>query len=120
MSGRLRSWDLSLDDIQTFEPGREYDVFVGLAERQSARERGYYGLRLVLGFRHVLEEWAKRGIIIHRLLGHSDEEAGQQLARIVGFVPTPGNQGDLFPRYELDLLTSDSHFARRYREIIPQ
>jgi hypothetical protein len=118
MSGRLRSWDLNLTDIQVFEPGHEYDLFVGLAERQSARERGYYGLRLVLGFRRVLEEWAKRGIIIHRLLGHSNEEVGQELARILGFSTIEGKPGDLFPRFMLDLLASDSHFASRYREII--
>lgn len=118
MSGRLRSWDLKLDDIQTFEPGHEYDLFVGLAERPTARERGYYGLRLVFGFRRVLEEWAARGIIIHRLVGHSDEQVGQDLARILGFTRIDGKTGDLFPRYELDLFASDSHVARRYREII--
>lgn len=120
MSGRMRSWDLSLDDILTFEPGHEYDLFVGLAERQTARARGYYGLRLVLGFRHVLEDWGRQGIIIHKLLGHSDEAIGQELARILGFRPVPGLPGDLFPRYELDLLSEDNHFLRGYKSIVAQ
>ncbi len=118
MSGRLRSWDLDLADVLTFEPGHEYDLFVGLAERQSARAAGYYGLRLVLGFRHVLEDWARRGIIIHRLLGHSDEEAGQEVARILGFSLIEGKPGDLFPRYELDLLATNHHFTKAYRAIL--
>jgi hypothetical protein len=118
MSGRLRSWDLNLDDILVFEPGHEYDLFVGLAERPTARERGYYGLRLVFGFRRVLEEWAARGIIIHRLVGHSDEQVGQDLARILGFIRIDGKPGDLFPRYELDLFTTNHRFLRGYRAII--
>lgn len=118
LSGHKRGATVLPSDIYSFEPGKEYDLFCGLAERKDAKERGRYGMRLVLGFRRVLEEWARQGIIIHRLLAHSAEEDGQKLCAILGLEPLPAKPGDLYPRYGIDLFTSQHPFARQYREVL--
>jgi hypothetical protein len=119
MTGRIKGKDIKPEDILPFEPGKQYDLFVGLAERIKTKgevQYANYGLRLVFGFRHVIWAWAERDIFIHRLMAHSAEEAGQDLASLLAFKQVPGVSGDLYPRYVFDFETSQSAFARRYRE----
>lgn len=117
MAGRKRAWDITPDDILPYQTG-EYDLYTGIAVRQDTDFHTRYALRLIAGFLAFLEELGKQGIRVRSLSAVSDQPAGQKLSRDIGFVEQPAQPGDRFPRFILDLETSDSHFARRYREAI--
>lgn len=119
MSGKRRSWHMQPQDFLPYEAGKTYDLYIGIATRQDVeRHTQRLGFRLISGFMTVLEDLASQGITIRRLYAVSAELDGQKLCRNLGFIQQPAEEGDLFPRFVLDLETSDSHFARLYREAI--
>ncbi|SRR6266487_329145 len=119
MSGKRRSWHMAPQDFLRYEPGKDYDLYIGIATRQDIeRHTQRLGFRLISGFIDFLGELASQQITIHRLYAVSAEEDGQKLCRALGFIEQPAQEGDLFPRFELDLQSSNSHFAQTYREIL--
>lgn len=117
MAGRKRAWDITPSDILPYQQGKSYDLYTGIAVRQDINFATRYASRLISGFLSFLEELAAQGITIRRLYAVSAEPPGQKLSRAIGFVDMAPEPGDLFPRFMIDLETSDSHFARRYRAI---
>lgn len=123
MSGKKRSWHVQQDDILPYisggwniEPGG-YDLYVGVATRTDLPDHTQHlGFRLLAAFLAFLLELRERGVIIKRMHAVSAEPDGQRLCRKLGFVEQPAHEGDLFPRFVLDLETSPSRFARLYRE----
>lgn len=119
MSGRKRAWHMTPDDILPYTPGRSYALYVGIATRKDIPDHVQrFGFRLLSGFISFLEELATQGIIIRAMYAVSAEEDGQKLCRDLGFVEQPEQEGDLFPRFFLDLETSESHFAKLYRRAL--
>jgi hypothetical protein len=119
MAGRKRAWNIEPEDIQPYMPGGTYDIYTGIAIRTDVpNHTQLFGRRLLRGFMRFLEGLAEQGIIIRRLYAVSAEKDGQELSEGLGFVRQPAQPGDLFPRYMLDLETSDSRFASRYREVV--
>lgn len=116
MSGKRRAWDMKPADIYPYRQGQTYDLYIGIATRQDIPHSIIASSRLISGFLSFLEELADQGIRIRRLLAVSAEEDGQRLCRAIGFVQLPPEEGDLFPRFLLDLETSQSRFASLYRE----
>jgi hypothetical protein len=117
MSGKKRSWHITPDDILPFEPGKTYDLYIGIATRQDVPDHVRLAFRLIAGYMSFLEELVQQHIYIRRLYAVSAEIDGQKLSKSIGFVEQKAQEGDLFPRFALDFETSDSHFARQYREI---
>lgn len=116
MSGRKRAWDMTTGDILPYQPGQVYDLYVGIATRKDIPQHVQrFGFRLLSGFISFLETLAEQGIIIRRMYAVSAEEDGQKLCRDLGFIEQPAQEGDLFPRFLLNLETSNAHFARIYR-----
>lgn len=118
MSGRKRSWDIKPQDILPYKPGNTYDLYIGIATRQDIPNHTKFGFRLISGFITFLEELARKQIYIRRLYGVSAEPDGQRLGKALGFVQQEIEDGDLFPRFILDFETSDSHFAKAYRDMV--
>lgn len=118
MSGKKRSWHVAPDDILPFEPGKVYDLYIGIATRQDDPNRTRYALRLIAGYFSFLEELAQQGVRIHHLYAVSAEVDGQKLSKRLGFIQQKAQEGDIFPRFALDFEVSDSHFAEQYREMI--
>ncbi len=119
MSGKKRSWHIQPSDILPYEPGVTLDLYIGIASRKDVEQHTQrVGFRLISGFFDFLEELAEQQIIIRRLYAVSAESEGQKLCRGLGFVEQPAQEGDLFPRFMLDLEASDSHFARLYRQSV--
>lgn len=119
MSGKKRSWDIQPQDILSYEPGKTYDLYIGIATRQDVpNHTRNFGFRLISGFISILEELAQQKILIHHINAVSAENDGKKLSKALGFVQQEAKQDDLFPRFTLDLKTSDSHFARQYQETI--
>ena len=125
MSGRKRAWDIRPEDIRPYRPGT-YDLYTGIATRreegqtQNLETRNRYAFRLIAGFFSFMEELAAQDILIRRFYAVSAEPPGQRLSRMLGFVELEAQPGDLFPRFVLDLETSDSHFARLYRQMLAE
>lgn len=119
VSGSKRGWDIKKGDILPYEQGQSYDVFVGIVVRIDIPGHSrLFTAPLVNGFFDFLCDLAKQNIFIRRLYAHSAEAAGQRIAAGVGFQRVEGKEGDLFPRYMLDLETSDSRFAQLYRQAV--
>ncbi len=115
MEGKKRGWEVKPEDIYTFEPGHSYDCFIGLAVRQDIPKHTIYGMRLISGFFHVLVNFAHQGIKIRKLYATSDRSDGMKLCESLGFVKYPPVEGSTFNRYEIDLETSETAIARKYR-----
>lgn len=121
MSGKKHSRQVRPSEILSYEPGKSYSLYIGIASRKDiAHHVQRVGFRLISGFFVFLEELAARQIFIHRLYAVSDQPDGIELCRGLGFVQLPAQEGDKFPRWMLDLETSDSHFARLYRQAIQE
>lgn len=130
MAGRRRAWHIRPDDIRPYRPGGVYDLYVGIAIHKEEEEdvqvpginerRSRWAFRLIAGFFSFLVDLAEQQIIILHLYAVSAEKPGQRTAKLLGFEPLPAEEGDLFPRFILDLETSESHFARAYRELLAQ
>jgi hypothetical protein len=119
MSGKRRSWDMTPADILPYQSGTTYDIYIGIATRQDVPNHTHrFGFRLISGFLDFLEELAAQNILIRHIYAVSAEPDGQKLSRSIGFVEQPAQEGDLFPRFMIDMENSNSHFAKRYREAI--
>ncbi len=118
MEGKKRGWEIQPDDIYTFETGHTFDCFIGLAVRQDIPNSKIYGMRLIMGFHHVLIDFAQKGINIRKLYATSDRPDGMKLCEDLGFEKHSPAEGSTFNRYELDLERSEALFARKYREAI--
>ena len=118
MSGRKRAWDITPSDINPYIAGVGYDAYVGVATRQDVPHHRRLSVRLLSGFMEFLLELAAQDVTIARMYAVSAEPDGQRLCEKLGFVRQEVQPGDLFPRYALDLETSESRFAVRYREAI--
>ncbi len=121
MSGRKRAWHMIADDILPYEDFCAYDTYVGIAVRQDIPNHTILAFRLIAGFLGFLEELAREHrVIIRRMYAVSAEKDGQRLCRALGFIQQEAQEGDMFPRFMLDLETSESRFAQRYREALIQ
>lgn len=121
MSGKKHSRQVQPSEILPYESGRTYDLYIGIALRKDIPHYTQrVGFRLISGFFAFIGELAEQQIFISRLYAVSDQEDGMKLCRDLGFVQLPAQEGDKFPRWMLDLETSDSRFARLYRETVQE
>lgn len=115
MAGRKRAKNIRPEHINPHQRGKQ-DIYVGIAILKELRHSPVFGFRLLAGFLFLLQELATEGIFVRRLYAVSAEDDGQLLCKKLGFELQPGEEGDAFPRYMLDLDTSDAHFAQMYRQ----
>ncbi len=115
VSGRKKSWQMKATDILPFESGKHYDLFTGIAVRDIAH-RAAYTTKLVYGMRRQITIWRQSGIMIDRLLAHSAEKEGQQLAVLLGFREDQAQPGDLYPRFILDFAQPPVPYHERKRK----
>jgi hypothetical protein len=123
MAGKKRAWDITPQDILPYERGRTYDVYVGIATRQDIDNHMNLARRLIAGFMTFLEDLAQQGIVIRHMHAVSAEKDGQKFCRDLGFTERPNEEGEIHGfeenkpliRFILDLETSHTIFARRYR-----
>ncbi len=118
MSGRKRGLDIRPRDILPFEPGKSYEVFIGIAVRQDIPGHQQYATRLIYNFFGVLCDMAREGIIIRRMYATSDQPFGIKISQDLGFEKQPAQPGDLFGRFMLDMERADTVLVRRYREAV--
>lgn len=121
MSGKRRAWHMTPDDILPYASGHAYTLYVGIATRQEIPNAKMLSARLIVSFIQYLQRLAiEQGILIRCLVAVSNEEDGIALSESLGFKRIPAKSGDYANRFAVDMETSDSHFARLYREAVKQ
>ena len=111
---------MGAENVMPFTTGEPIDsLFISLAVRPGITnsEQRIYSLRLLRDAQDVLEHFADRGMQVRKLLATSEKGDGLRLARKLGMREIKYS-GDPLSRFELDLATSTSFMARRYREYI--
>lgn len=120
MQGKIRGWDIKAEDILSFEVGKKLECYTGIAIRAGMYKTQYYGMRLLNGIMDVLKEMAEKGISLSKLYAVSDTPNGIKLSTGLGFKEYPPEEGSTFNQYILDLETSQSPYAKEYREKLKQ
>jgi len=121
MSGKRRAWHMTPDDVLPYIPGHAYTLYVGIAVRQEFHNPKMLSARLIASFFQFLGKLAlEQGILIRRMEGVSNEKEGIELGDSLGFKRDPARPGDYGNRFSIDMETSDSHFARLYRDAVRQ
>jgi len=116
---RFRTGVLTPENIMPFNPGQAEEVFLIIAVKQDAKKSTLYGARLINGGIEVLENFARRGVIIKRLYGTSRTRHGIKLMKDLGFKQTtPTAEEDDLLRFVLDLETSTNPLLKKYRRIV--
>jgi hypothetical protein len=116
MSASKRGRDMRPEDIYSYEHGQTYDLFFGIAARKDTALHPSYLITFLAKFIEFLRTLKEeQDITIRYIYGASAESDGQRLGRVLGFVPQDASKTGLFPRYELNLQTSNGRWARLYR-----
>lgn len=116
---RFRNGILSPMNIVQFAPEEAKELFLIIGAKQDVKKSTIYGSRLISGTIEVLEQLAKKGVIIESLYATSRTRDGIRLCKGLGFQQTiPVEEEDNLLRFKLDLTTTTSPLLQRYRRIV--
>ena len=122
MTQRKHQTSLTVDVMNHFVTGQPIDhlfislaVLPGLTNEQQHR----YGFILLRDTEQILEDFAKRGMIVKKLYAVSRTTSGIKLARDLGMKETR-YPNDPVLRFELDMENATSPLALEYRKILEQ
>jgi hypothetical protein len=118
MAGEIQPKDLRPSDILPFTPGIPLECEVGTAVRAGVYEPKKYGMRLLAGAIETFKSFARRGIIIKRLYTQSSTPDGIRLCHGLGFEDVTQSPNKVPRQFILDLETSNSPFAKEYRDLL--
>ena len=109
------------DSILPFTPGEPiYSLSLDLQVRKGTPKEEQYGMRLIQGCIEILGEFAKRNIHVEKLHASSGAPHAIQLCRDAGFKEYPPLPESNRKRFELDLATTKSPFARDYQRTLTE
>jgi len=117
LAGKIRGWDIRPDDILPFTLGTPLECYTGAAVRAGVYKPEKYSMRLIMGIMEIMQEFARKGILIQKLYAVSDTPDGVKLSRDLGFNEMPPAPNSTFRQFVLDLETSESPYAQEYREV---
>ncbi len=116
---RFRTGLLTAENILPFQPDQADNVFLVLGVRQRLPRSKIYGARVIAGTIEILEQFARRGIIIKKMYGTSRTQDGIRLAKGMGFKQIiPITEDDDLLRFELDLETTKNPLFSKYQQIV--
>jgi hypothetical protein len=116
---RFRTGVLSPENIVQFRPGEAEEVFLIIGVRQDLKRSKGYASRLISGGFEVLENFARKGIIVKRLYATSRTRDGIRLTKGLGFKQViPTSEEDDLLRFEWDLEKSTSPLLASYHRIV--
>jgi hypothetical protein len=117
MSGDIRGWDITSDDVLPFTPGASLECFVmAIAVRSGVKKAEKYGMRLLIGAIHTLGELAKNGITIDKIYATSITPDGIKACRDLGFEELESLPGMSRKRFIMDVATSTSPLLQEYHD----
>lgn len=105
--------------IEPFIPGKPIDnLFLDIGVRRGLRKGEVYGMRLIQGGIKVLEDFARQGNIVKKLLATSSVPDGINLCKGLGFRELPTKPGSTRKHFELNLETANSPFLKTYQQLV--
>jgi len=120
MRGEIRGWQINLDDIEQFEPGKPVEcIIMDMVTTPLAQpiKRSEYGRLLIVNFLRTLQNWGEQGIEITKIHAIGGTSAGQHILRSANFKEVGQVNTGRFA-FELDILNSDARLLRSYQEAI--
>lgn len=115
----FRTGILNPENITQFKPGEAGNVFIVLGVRQGLPRSRHYGFRIISNFIEVLENFARKGVIIKKLYGTSRTRDGINLAKGMEFKEIkPAEEKDDLLRFELDLEITKNPLFKKYQQIV--
>jgi len=105
------------ENILPFTVEGAKNVFLTVGARQGLPRSKTYGMKLILGGYEVLENFARKGVIVKRLYATSRTPDGIKLCRDVGFQEKEDNATNAVKRFWLDLETTNSPLLQEYKRI---
>lgn len=110
---------LSPENITQFAPGEADHVFLVIGVRQNLKRSKTYGAKVISGGIEVLEQFARKDVIIKKLYATSRTQDGIRLCKGMGFKQIiPKFEEDDLLRFELDLEKTESPLFQKYRRIV--
>lgn len=109
-----------VEHVRTFTSGHPIEsLFVSLAVRpgMSNEDQRFYAFKLLRDTVDILENFARQGMPVRKLVATSEKQDGMMLARKLGMREIK-HSDDRLLRYELDLETSDTPLARQYQQFV--
>ena len=106
------------ENILPFTPEDAKNIFLTIGVRQGLPRTRIYGMKLISGGYEVLEEFARRGIIVEKLYATSRTPDGIRLCKDMGFEEKDTNSASPVKRFWLDLETTKSHLFKDYQEVV--
>lgn len=114
----FRSGVLVPANITRFEAGEADELFMLIGVRQDLKKSRLYGARLISEGIGVMEQFARRGIVMKKLYATSRTRDGIRLCRDMSFRQvTPDAEEDDLSRFELDLETTTNPLFQKYQGI---
>jgi hypothetical protein len=82
MDGNIRGWEITADNVETFEPGRPTECLVIIASEPDVNEttRKHYVRILLRGIKNRLKELGQQGIILTSFYATSQTPTGIAMA----------------------------------------
>jgi hypothetical protein len=120
LHGEIRGWQITADDLDPFEPGKEVDVLltsIGATRAFGEEKSLHYAQHLLRGTRRALAELGRQGIIIRKIYATSETKTGINLAMHAN-MKTIWRVSAKRYAFELDVASSDFSLLKPYREAI--
>ena len=117
LAGEVSSERTPPDEIENYEPGRAYHLYimgVGVSSAFSKWEKRLYGSKLVRGIGEVIIDLGKRGIEIATISARSHTVDGIRILRHLGFQQIPSVTRDV--NFRMNVWESDMPIVKQYRE----
>ena len=122
MSGKIRGYQISPNDIEQFIPGKPTECLIMDAvtiPSATPKQRVAYSSHLIASFIDTLNEWGNNGIEITKIHSVGGTPAGQRILRSAGFKEI-GQIGPGRTAFELDIVNSDLKILRQYKANLNQ
>lgn len=118
MEGKIRGWQLTPDDIETFEPNKDIEcIIMGTASDPDLGEetRTHYMLVLIRGMIDELRKMGQRGIRLTKIYATSETPTGISMSLHLGMEEIKPRLGKRL-RFVLDVEKADSVLLKSYKE----
>ncbi len=118
LKGEIRGWEISAEDIETYEPGNQYNLFImALAVRKiEGRPNSMYAALILREVQQFLFEAADKEILIKAIYATSRTRDGIYLAERFDMETIKEWSTPRRKCYVMDMSKSDAKMAKAYRE----
>lgn len=122
----FRTGILSPDNIEPYAVGQGYELFLVIGAKQLTNEKKQivirsrvYGARLISGAIGVIENLARKNIMVSKVYATSRTHDGLKLCHDMGFTKIePEGEEDDLSQFELDVLSSANPLFSKYQRIL--